>query len=70
MITYVSVVSCQSICLALFIAALNNLTVKVGYVLNAYITAPIVKKVWAVLGPEFGSVMLVKVPSLCMHYTD
>jgi hypothetical protein len=36
-------------------AALNDLEVKVGDVLNAYITAPITKKVWAVLGPEFGS---------------
>jgi len=35
-------------------AALNDLEVKVGDVLNAYITAPITKKVWTVLGPEFG----------------
>jgi len=35
-------------------AALNNLEVKVDDVLNAYITAPITKKVWTVLGPEFG----------------
>jgi hypothetical protein len=35
-------------------AALNNLEVKVGDVLNAYITAPIIEKVWTVLGPEFG----------------
>jgi hypothetical protein len=34
--------------------ALNGLEVKVGDVLNAYITAPITKKVWTVLGPEFG----------------
>ena len=27
---------------------------KVGDVLNAYITAPITEKVWTVLGPEFG----------------
>ena len=36
------------------IAALNDLEVKVGNVLNAYITAPITEKVWTVLGPEFG----------------
>ncbi len=36
-------------------AALNDLEVKVGDVLNAYITAPITKKVWTVLGAEFGS---------------
>jgi hypothetical protein len=35
-------------------AALNDLNVNVGDVLNAYITAPITKKVWTVLGPEFG----------------
>jgi hypothetical protein len=34
-------------------AALNDLNVKVGDVLNAYITAPITEKVWTVLGPEF-----------------
>ena len=36
------------------LAALNDLEVKVGDVLNAYITAPITEKVWTVLGPEFG----------------
>jgi hypothetical protein len=36
-------------------AALNDLKVKVGDVLTAYITDPIIEKVWAVLGPEFGS---------------
>jgi hypothetical protein len=35
-------------------AALNDLNVKVGDVLNAYTTAPITKKVWTVLGREFG----------------
>ncbi len=35
-------------------AALNDLKVKVGDVLNAYITAPITKKLWTVLGPAFG----------------
>ena len=53
-ITYASVVSQETVCLALTIAALNNLEVKVGDVLNAYITAPITKKVWTILGPEFG----------------
>jgi hypothetical protein len=38
-------------------AALNDLEVKIGNVLNAYITAPVTEKVWIwiVLGPEFGS---------------
>ena len=52
-ITYASVVSGETICIALLMAALNDLNVKVGDVLNAYITAPIIKKVWTVLGPEF-----------------
>jgi hypothetical protein len=54
-IIYVSIVSCEIICIALLIATLNYLNVKVGDVLNAYITALITKKVWTVLGPEFGN---------------
>jgi hypothetical protein len=53
-ITYASVVSRETICIALLMAALNDLNVKVGDVLNAYITAPITEKVWTVFGPEFG----------------
>ncbi len=53
-ITYASVVSCATVRITLLLAALNDLNVKVGDVLNAYITAPIAKKVWTVLGPEFG----------------
>ena len=52
--TYASVVSRETPQLALTIAALNDLEVKVGDILNAYITAPITEKVWTVLGPEFG----------------
>ncbi len=36
-------------------AALNDLEVKIGDVLNAYITAPVTERVWTVLGPEFGN---------------
>ncbi len=54
-ITYASVVSRETVCIALLMAALNDLEVKVGDVLNAYVTALITKKVWTVLGPEFGS---------------
>jgi len=36
-------------------AALNDLEVKVGDVLIAYITTSITKKVWMVLGAEFSS---------------
>lgn len=53
-ITYASVVSRETVRIALLMAALNDLEVKVGDVLNAYITAPITEKVWTVLGPEFG----------------
>jgi hypothetical protein len=53
-ITYASVVSRETTCFALLMAALNDLDVKVGDVLNAYITALITKKVWIVLGHEFG----------------
>ena len=53
-ITYASIVSQENVYLSLTIAALNDLEVKVGDVLNAYITAPITEKVWTILGPEFG----------------
>jgi hypothetical protein len=52
-ITYASVVSRETIRIALLMTALNYLNVKVGDVLNAYITTPITEKVWTVLGPEF-----------------
>ncbi len=53
-ITYASVVSRETVCIALMLAALNDLQMKVGDVLNAYITAPVKEKVWTMLGPEFG----------------
>ena len=53
-ITYASVVSRETVHLALTFSSLNDLEVKVGNVLNAYITAPVMEKVWAILGPEFG----------------
>jgi hypothetical protein len=54
-ITYACIVSRETVHIALLIAALNDLEVKIGNVLNAYITAPVTKKVWTALGPEFGS---------------
>jgi hypothetical protein len=45
-LTYASVVSRETVRIALLMAALNNLEVKVGDVLNAYITDPITIKVW------------------------
>ena len=53
--TYARVVYFESVRLALMLSALNDLEVECGYVENAYITAPITKKVWSILGPEFGS---------------
>ncbi len=53
-ITYASVVSRETVRLALTFASLNDLEVKVGNVLNAYITAPVMEEVWTILGPEFG----------------
>ncbi len=52
-ITYASVVSRETVRLALTIVSLNDLEVKVGDVLNAYIIAPVKEKVWTILGPEF-----------------
>ncbi len=53
-ITYASVVSCETVRLALTFASLSDLEVKVGDVLNTYITAPVMEKVWTILGPKFG----------------
>ncbi len=53
-ITYASVVSRETVCLALTFASLNDLKVKVGNILNAYITAPVKENVWTILGPKFG----------------
>jgi hypothetical protein len=49
-ITYDSVVSCETLRLDLTFASLNDLEVKMEDVLNAYITAPVKKKVWTILG--------------------
>ena len=54
-LTYASVVSRESVRIALTIAALNDLEVKTSDIKNAYLTAPNSEKIWTVLGPEFGS---------------
>jgi hypothetical protein len=48
------VVSRESVRIALTLAALNVLDVKMADIENAYLTAPITEKVWTLLGPEFG----------------
>ncbi len=53
--TFASVVSCETVRIALTLAGLNDLQVKVADIENAYITAPCTEKIWTVLGPEFGS---------------
>ena len=54
-VTYASVVSRETVCIALTLVALNDLEVKCGDVLNAYITAPVKEKIWTYLGPEHGN---------------
>lgn len=54
-ITYSSVVSRDSVRIALTIAALNNLKVLACDIQNAYLTAPCREKIWTIAGPEFGS---------------
>jgi hypothetical protein len=51
--TYASVASRESVRIALTLAALNYVDVKMADIENAYLTAPITEKVWTVLGPEF-----------------
>jgi hypothetical protein len=52
--TYASCVSRESVIVALTLAALNDLDVKMADIENAYLMAPITENVWTVLGPEFG----------------
>ena len=53
-VTYATVVSMETVRIALTMAALNSLDVKAGDIQNAYITAPCAEKIWTTLGPEFG----------------
>ena len=54
-ITYSSVVSRDSVRIALTIAALNDLKIMACDIQNAYLTADCREKIWTVGGPEFGS---------------
>ena len=53
-ITFESVVYRETVRIALTLAALNDLEVKVADIQNAYITHPVTEKIWTVLGKEFG----------------
>ena len=54
-LTYSSVVSRDSVRIALTIAALNGLSTLACDIHNAYLTAPCCEKIWTTAGPEFGS---------------
>ena len=54
-LTYASVVSRDSVRIALTIAALNGLNVLACDIQNAYLTAKCREKIWTRAGPEFGS---------------
>ena len=53
-ITYASMVTHKTVHIALMITALNDLEVKLGDVLNTYLTATTTEKIWMILGPEWG----------------
>jgi hypothetical protein len=55
LITYLSVISRDSVQIALTIAGLNGLKVTACNMQNAYLTADCREKIWTVAGPEFGS---------------
>ena len=53
-ITYASVVSRESVRIALNIADLHYLEVKAADIMNTYLCAPNAENNWTVPGPEFG----------------
>ena len=44
--------SWETVKIALMIVALNDLEVKLGNILNAYVQAAVTEEVWTILGPE------------------
>jgi len=54
-LTYCSVVSRDSVRIALTIAALDDISVLACDIQNAYLTAKCREKIWTQAGPEFGS---------------
>ena len=53
-LTYASVVSRETVRIALLMAGLNDVDIWAADVLNNYITAPCREKIWTTLGKEFG----------------
>jgi hypothetical protein len=54
-ITYASVVSRDTVQIALLIAALNSIQILGADAQNAYLNAPVQEKVYTICGPEFGN---------------
>ena len=54
-LTYASVVSRDSVGIALTLADLNGIDVLACDIQNSYLTAQCLEKIWTVSGPEFGS---------------
>jgi hypothetical protein len=52
--TYSSVVSRGSVCLAFMVAALNDFAIIAADIGNAYLKAPTYEKVYYIAGKEFG----------------
>ena len=52
-IAYTSIVSRETVRIALMIVTFNDLEVKLGVILNTYVQVPVTEKVWTTLGPEF-----------------
>jgi hypothetical protein len=53
-LTYASVVSRETVRVALTLAALNDLEVKACDIMNAFLTAPCSERIWLIAGKEFG----------------
>ena len=53
-LTYASVVSQETVRIALMVATLNDVEVKTSYVQNVYLTAPCAEVIHTTLGTEFG----------------
>ena len=54
-ITYASVVCGETVRIDLMIAAINDVGVKLGNIMNAYVQASVTEKLWTTQGPEFGT---------------
>ena len=64
--TFASVVSRETVRIALTLAGLNDLQVKVSDIENAYITAPCTEKIWTGLAPNLDQ-MPGRSPLSCAH---